>query len=64
MCLPRHFLQGQIQDSFEKAKVQQSFLKYTAQQMKFPPLQVFITCKLVHYVGIFKEFFLKLLVFH
>ena len=28
-------LQGQIQDNHEKAKVQQSFLKYTAQQMKF-----------------------------
>ena len=28
-------LRGQIQDNHEKAKVQQSFLKYTAQQMKF-----------------------------
>ena len=28
-------LRGQIQDNQEKAKVQESFLKYTAQQMKF-----------------------------
>ncbi len=35
ICLPRHFLRGQIHDNFEKTKVQQSFLKYTAQQMKF-----------------------------
>ena len=26
---------GQIQDAFERSKVQQSFLKYTAQKMKF-----------------------------
>ena len=28
-------LRRQIQDNHKKAKVQQSFLKYTAQQMKF-----------------------------
>ncbi len=34
--MPNHIhLIWQIQDGHEKAKVQQSFLKYTAQQMKF-----------------------------
>lgn len=34
--MPNHIhLVWQIQDGHEKAKVQQSFLKYTAQQMKF-----------------------------
>ena len=34
--MPHHIhLIWQIQDGHEKAKVQQSFLKYTAQQMKF-----------------------------
>ena len=34
--MPAHTtLLGQIQDNHEKAKVQQSFLKYTAQQIKF-----------------------------
>jgi REP element-mobilizing transposase RayT len=36
VIMPNHIhLIWQIQDAFEKAKVQQSFLKYTAQQMKF-----------------------------
>ncbi len=34
--MPNHiYLIWQIQDKHERAKVQQSFLKYTAQQMKF-----------------------------
>lgn len=34
--MPNHnTLIWQIEDGHEKAKVQQSFLKYTAQQMKF-----------------------------
>ncbi len=36
VIMPNHIhLIWQIQDGHEKAKVQQSFLKYTAQQMKF-----------------------------
>ena len=36
VIMPNHIhLIWQIQDSYEKSKVQQSFLKYTAQQMKF-----------------------------
>jgi REP element-mobilizing transposase RayT len=36
VLMPNHIhLIWQIQDGHEKAKVQQSFLKYTAQQMKF-----------------------------
>ncbi len=36
VLMPNHIhLVCQIQDGHEKAKVQQSFLKYTAQQMKF-----------------------------
>jgi len=36
VIMPNHIhLVWQIQDGYEKAKVQQSFLKYTAQQMKF-----------------------------
>ncbi len=36
VIMPNHiYLIWQIQDGHEKAKVQQSFLKYTAQQMKF-----------------------------
>ena len=36
IIMPNHIhLIWQIQDKFERAKVQQSFLKFTAQQMKF-----------------------------
>jgi len=36
VLMPNHIhIIWQIQDGHEKAKVQQSFLKYTAQQMKF-----------------------------
>ena len=36
VIMPNHIhLIWQIQDKFERAKVQQSFLKFTAQQMKF-----------------------------
>ena len=36
VLMPNHIqFIWQIQDNFERAKVQQSFLKYTAQQMKF-----------------------------
>ena len=36
VLMPNHIhLIWQIQDSYERSKVQQSFLKYTAQQMKF-----------------------------
>ena len=36
VLMPNHIhIIWQIQDAFERAKVQQSFLKYTAQQMKF-----------------------------
>ena len=49
VLMPNHIhLIWQIQDSFEKAKMQQSFLKYTAQQMKFELLKTDSTA-LEHY---------------
>jgi putative transposase len=40
VLMPNHVhVIWQIQDKYEKSKVQQSFLKYTAQQMKFLLLQ-------------------------
>ena len=40
VLMPNHIhVIWQIQDNWEKSKVQQSFLKYTAQQMKFMLLQ-------------------------
>ena len=40
VIMPNHIhLIWQIQDKFERAKVQQSFLKFTAQQMKFQLLK-------------------------
>lgn len=35
ICLPPSLLRVQVQDGHEIAKVQQSFLKYITQQMKF-----------------------------
>ena len=40
VIMPNHIhLIWQVQDKFERAKVQQSFLKFTAQQMKFQLLK-------------------------
>ncbi len=49
VLMPNHIhVIWQIQDNFERAKVQQSFLKYTAQQMKFQLLKTDPTA-LEHY---------------
>ena len=49
VLMPNHIhLIWQVQDSFQKATVQQSFLKYTAQQMKFELQKTNLTA-LEHY---------------